>query len=962
MHNMQLAEPSDTSLAADLNRIMLDFQALNIKLTAQLDRVSNAYDSRSLYNELDSACHVLREVGIVKVQLWTKDLDQTESENYSTYHNGSDFHLNPHLSKHLTYTHDHMQSLGATSAGMVATPAGVSTWLPGHSSFGSLLNIAQHYDDVDKVVAVHGLSVCNRCNDPPQSLHFGKTLGLLLAIESTVESTLLTTEADGMLQHQNILKLRRFLIQQMLQRIASAVEGRMSLLEARREHERLVQLIEESELLLQNKEDEIDQRDAVIAVKDAQLRAKDMKTQCHDALLTCATLLNESKLYHSTFIASAVAKSGSVGDKLTPHTSYCWMLFKESESFDPRHLTESSVCAISGQVKEGYSSVSTVSGQNRLVSRLLHGDSSGQSVTRVAASKRELFEAGLPVSDAAGFGNDPLESPGSPPRSPSRGGAHGSGSSSSSLWRVLSFPLQIKLPDKLAYDCPGHCMVQAAVVIAVPQHEDVDLFASHATSLAHLAQTAFESLRAQYESTQRQNLLSIPASLYDAVVTVRPAPVSEEYSPTKSYRRNAVGATVPPPVPFEPHYQRALNMLCNVVNSADLAHKFGARKSVLLVSDIVACSLKLSDAPAEARKLSFLTCAGHSLQAISCPTVDLSVTSWLQELYQGNVVYYDSAVSHAATALPDAFNVDQSLRGGVGVKQRTQVSPSGWEAHQLLRALVQAVDAHTSYCVLVPIRTAAGLSVLMLIDKLSNIAGASHASSGQHSLIPFASEYISSVINAGVCSELKNCLDILHQQCSAFWAERKLASEIEAQEETERKLCELVETAQAKALLTTQFAKWKLVSHQKSDQETISKRQEMLNAVLQLVSHRRHDESTDCKVSFLNVLEAQLKMLFPYDMVKLTENAPVGGTGTVVTDDEFAPQSLQRDIINQDDRRALNASSSRSSPQRSVVVTVKLTRPVKLNRRFTASELQDFETFCIQFSCPQSAHFYLLLK
>lgn len=939
-HDMDLPEHSDVGLASDLNKIMVEFQALNIKLTVQLDRVSAAYDSRSLHNELDSAAHILREAGIAKVQLWTRDTGEPDSDAYSTYHSGSEHTLNPHLSKHLTYTHDHMQSMGTAGSTLVANPSGVSTWLPEHASFGSLLSIAQHYGDMGKVEAVHGLSVTNRYNSTPNAPHFGRSLGVLLAIESSKDTASgALTEIAADLQHQNVRKLRRFLVQQMLQRIASAVEGRLSLIEAQREHQRLNELLNESEMLLQSKEDEIDQRDAVVAVKEAQLRAKDMKTHCHDALLTCATLLSESKLYHSAFIASAVARSGSVGDKHTPNTSYCWFLFRESENFEMRHLNDqAAVCAISGQVREGYSPVSAVSGQNKLITKLLHGDASGQSVARVATSKRELFEAGLPVSDAAGF---ELEPPGSPPRSPSR-----SGNSSSSAWKVLSFPLQIRLPDKLAYDCPGHCVTQAAIVIAVPQHEDIDLFASHATSLAHLAQTAFESLRAQYESNLRQNLLSISTALYDAVVTVRPAPVSEEYSPTKS-RRNAVGAAVPAPVTFEPHYQRALNALCNTVNSAELAQKFGARKSVLLVSDIVAFSLKLIDAPAEARKLSFLTTTDHSLQSVSCPTIDLSVTSWLQELYQGNIVHYDSAITHGSAAMPDAFNVDSSLRGAVS-KQRKQVSPSGWESHQLLRALVQAVDAHSTYCVLVPIRTAAGLSVLMLIDKLSEIAGVTNPGTGVHArseVIPFASDYITAMLHSDVCAQLKNCLDILHQQCSAFWAERKLASEIEAQEETERKLCELVETVQAKALLTTQFAKWKLSSQHHSDQETLGKRQELFNAVLQLVSHRRIDESTDCRASFLNVLETQLKALFPYDSVKLIENSPVG-VGTVHTKEEFAPLSLARDILNLEDSRVAKGTMTGSKQARNVVITVKLVRPVQLNRPFSASELNDFEAFC----------------
>lgn len=955
MHDMKTDE-DDSVFEMDFHK----FQDVDCKVAARIHTLGASADMRGINNEISAAGDILHAVGMSKLQLWTMDFETNTLTGERP--DGTTATLNAYQSQLLLdFSRDSMQSFSAANSDMLVNPSNVCTWLASHPAYSAVRNTVlhgqheHHYDtaherdgDASQPAwsAIHALRLICRSSD---SIYFNKTIGVLVVTE--MADPALPFSGFYGINDRSMRKLRRFMSLQLLQKLGLAVENRLSMFEALNDQQELVDYIEQTRGQVTTKQIELTQKDMVIEAKEAAIRDRDLKMQCNDALVTCAALLGESKLHHSAFIASAVAKSGCIGDKTTHNATNCWFIFKEIDvmsltSSGGRYPTEHhTVCTISGHARDGYNPVALVSGQNKLISRLLHGDVSGQAVTRVTSSRKDLFDAGLVVSELMAFETEPP------------------GHSSPQLthpWTVLSVPMKVNLSDKLAFDCPGHCTVLASVVITVPEGGDLDLFSAHVLSLTHLARRAFESLHAQYAVTLQQSLLSISSALYDAVTILKTAPVSDSFSPLKRHRGGGQRNTAQPVTTAQPQYQRALNSLLNTVSSADIASKFGVRKSVMVISDVCASNLRLSDPPTESRKLNFLTSNGSSLQSLACPAVDLSVTSWLQDLYSGKIVYFDSSDNFSSnTALPEAFNVDHSLRGSVS-KQSKLVSPPYWEAQQLLRALVQAVDPHSTFCALVPIRTSSGLSVLMLIDKLSGVGQVSPAASpaspaARSEVIPFSAEYIDAVLAAGVCKDLMNSLVIVQQQCSAYWTERDLTDEIATLEDHEDKLCSLVNSVRAKSDVATRFARWKYATKCQADRELLDKSYRLLTAIMHLITHRTRVDLPDCRKSFLAVLEAQLKALFPLDSVSIRDSSQ-HSVPTSTEEDANSRSHLKHDIVNRFDVASpaptsavipgAPVGSSRHNSSRKVVASVVVSRPAQLNRSFSQGEMDDFNAFC----------------
>jgi hypothetical protein len=940
MHDMDV-EQDDSVFQVDFNA----FQDADRKLVSRFAAISASVDLRLLHAEVETAASTLASVGVASARYWALD----EANGTLTAYQGDDSvaTLNPYQSELLMdFSRDSIQSFGARNADMLQNPHSVFTWLPSHPAYHAVRNVATHglgarrfdgrstnqqlgdFSTAD--VAVHAIKITSRCTGSP---NFGKTVGILLVTEQA-DQTLPFGSTSG---EHNMLKLRRYMVLQLLQKLALAVESRVSMFDAQHEQAELVRFIEETRSALGQKDLDLHQKDGIIATRESVLRAKDVHALCSDALATCATLLSETKL-QSSVIASAVAKSGCIRDKSQHNLSNCWLLFKENDYVPAAGSTTSyyssehqSVCAVSGFLRDGYSPVSLISSQNKLITRLLHGDYSAQNALRVTATRQELHDAGLVIAE--------LEH--------SNMGSQQSQHQRAQSFTVVAVSMQMQLVDRLAYNCPGHCRALAAVVIVIPENEETELFASHAVSLAHLAQRGFASVQAWQEAALRQSLLSISSELYEAVTTVAPVPASEIYSSPQKGRAADDALTPVAPV-YQPHYQRALMMTMSKLGSADLAAKFTVRRSALLVSDICAAQWKLRNPPAEARKLSFLHAVGGALQALSCPTIDLSVTSWLQDLYSGKIVYYDSAESQRAfaSALPEAYNVEQSLRGAVA-KQSRMVSPPYVQAQQLLKTLVHAVDPHAAYCALIPIRISSGLSVLMLFDKLtaSPTDGHSTVVAARGDVIPFSAAYMEALLAAKVCKDLTQALVIIQQQSSAYWAERDLSEEIESLGVREEKLCAVVATVRQRSEVATCFARWRHAAIRSVDKLALSKHRTVLSAVLALVTHRFQSRTAESSASFLAVLEDQLRVLYPLDSITVIANPGLALQSSASTSvqiyEDAAHMSLQRDIS-----YTVSDVGSTSKSVRRSLATVRVSRPVLLNRPFLPGEVEDLGIFC----------------
>jgi hypothetical protein len=941
MHDMDV-EQDDSVFQVDFNA----FQDADRKLVSRFAAISASVDLRLLHAEVETAASTLASVGVASARYWALD----EANGTLTAYQGDDSvaTLNPYQSELLMdFSRDSIQSFGARNADSLQNPHSVFTWLQSHPAYHAVRNVATHGlgarrfdgrstsqqlgDSSTADVAVHAIKITSRCTGSP---NFGKTVGILLVTEPA-DQTLPFGSTSG---DHNMLKLRRYMVLQLLQKLALAVESRVSMFDAQREQAELVRFIEETRSALGQKDLDLHQKDGIIATREGVLRAKDVHALCSDALATCATLLSESKL-QSSVIASAVAKSGCIRDKSQHNLSNCWLLFKENDYLPAAGSTTSyyssehqSVCAVSGFLRDGHSPVSLISSQNKLITRLLHGDYSAQNALRVTATRQELHDAGLVIAE--------LEHANS--------GSQQRQHQWAQSFTAVAVSMQVQLVDRLAYNCPGHCRALAAVVIVIPENEETELFASHAVSLAHLAQRGFASVQAWKEAALRQSLLSISSELYEAVITVAPVPASEIYSsPQKG--RSAENEHTPAAPVYQPHYQRALMMTMSKLGSADLAAKFTVRRSALLVSDICAAQWKLHNPPAEARKLSFLHAVGGALQALSCPTADLSVTSWLQDLYSGKIVYYDSAESQRAfaSALPEAYNVELSLRGAVA-RQSRMVSPPYVQAQQLLKTLVHAVDPHAAYCALIPIRIPSGLSVLMLFDKLtaSPTDGHSTVVAARGDVIPFSAAYMEALLAAKVCKDLTQALVIIQQQSSAYWAERELSEEVESLGVREEKLCALVANVRQRSEVATCFARWRHAATRSVDQLALSKHRTVLSAVLALVTHRFQNRTAESSASFLAVLEDQLRVLYPLDSITIVANAnvaPQSNTATTAVQiyEDAAHITLQREIS-----YTVSDVGSTSKSVRRSLATVRVSRPVLLNRPFLPGEVKDLGIFC----------------
>jgi hypothetical protein len=934
-------EQDDSVFQVDFNAL----QDADRKLVSRFAAISASVDLRLLHAEVETAASTLASVGVASARYWA--LDEANGTLTTYQSDDSVAALNPYQSELLMdFSRDSVQTFGARNADTLQNPHSVFTWLPSHPAYHAVRNVATHglgarrfevrfsghqLDDSSTAgVTVHALKITSRCTGSP---NFGKTVGILLVTEQA-DQTLPFGSASG---DHNMLKLRRYMVLQLLQKLALAVESRVSMFDAQHDQAELVRYIEETRSALGQKDLDLHQKDGIIATRESVLRAKDIHALCSDALATCATLLSETKL-QSSVIASAVAKSGCIRDKFQHNLSNCWLLFKENDYLPAAGFTTSyyssehqSVCAVSGFLRDGHSPVSLISSQNKLITRLLHGDYSAQNALRVTATRQELHDAGLVIAE--------LEH--------ANMGSQQSQHQWAQSFTAVAVSMQVQLVDRLAYNCPGHCRALAAVVIVIPENEETELFASHAVSLAHLAQRGFASVQAWQEAALRQSLLSISSELYEAVTAVAPVPASEIYSsPQKS--RSADDAHTPAAPVYQPHYQRALTMIMSKLGSADLAAKFTVRRSALLVSDICAAQWKLHTPPAEARKLSFLHAVGGALQTLSCPTIDLSVTSWLQDLYSGKIVYYDSAESQRAfaSALPEAYNVEHSLRGAVA-KQSRMVSPPYVQAQQLLKTLVHAMDPHAAYCALIPIRISSGLSVLMLFDKLTASLTDGHSTvvAARGDVIPFSAAYMEALLAAKVCKDLTQALVIIQQQSSAYWAERDLSEEIESLGAREEKLCALVANVRQRSEVAICFARWRHAATRSVDQLALSKHRTVLSAVLALVTHRFHSCPADCSASFMTVLEDQLRVLYPLDSITIIANPGLALQSSVSTavqiHEDAAHMSLQREIS-----YTVSDVGSTSKSVRRSLVTVRVSRPVLLNRPFLPGEVEDLGIFC----------------
>ena len=964
----------DSDDADDLLSGLAACEEMDMRLTDRLFAIRRARDHRALSVEISASSACFGRGGIVDVQLWLWDpsADALVKENS----NGSTSRMSPQQTDTvLQSARSRSQSFSdAYSTATAFHGPNVSTWLPEYRHYSLVAAAVEQAMDgrlsssvfpadppLDgSTVAIHAFMLTPSQEDtglvgdvPPRS----STAGVVLVVEKGGPA--LPSKRFLGARESDAVRLRRFLLQQLLGKLCCAVEHRLLGLQLLMERRESAQLREEMNLSLAEKDESLIVKDSWLQKKTEQARLRD---KLQSSLLACTTLLLETstgKRPHTAFVATVLAKSGCVHDSDDAPLTNCWLVLKDCSPSWPDGPDGSLTCVVSGNVREGERSPIYLPTRSKLLSRLFHPPSSSsssslspsedmrrdrQQVRAVAASRQDLLESELHTTC---------------PHS----------SSSSDTVTILHAAVDVHMPDKIVSDGPGCGMVTAMLIIAVTRDDYFEFAQSHLESLTQLTSRAFIGLHQQERSSRRQSLLEVPCCIYGAM---------------SSTPRDETSAS--------PLFQASLLKLMEVVTggSSEVASKLQVRKCAILLSDQFVCSLndqiakESADGDAAAsRRLVLMQLVSNgassssSMQSVLCPAVETQ-SAWVQDLLQGRCVLFDhseSITTDTGEARSRSAGSSDYWRSSYTIPIKASSSSSS-SSRQSLKSLVHAVDTNASYALMIPLRTSAGLSVLVLIDPCSQRVNAKSQVGGALDVTPFTQELTTAIAESGVPASILNILELIHRQSISHWSGLSKSSDKMRCASRERGLCKIIARLRAKSALSSSYSQWKMVAQRSVSSRQLQLTRAMLSGLMALIMHRNRENSSsssssDCVQSFLDAVKSVLESTFPTDSVSIStdistiiDSSSISSATRRVDEDPARIYLRGRISLSSSSSSAVDPTSSSSSSgirasnrrtaksaalsDRSPTVdaVVMLSRPKLIRDAFSKEEVAEFDGWC----------------
>lgn len=969
--DMNIAD-DDSSILTDLNA----FEDMDYKLVSKINAIQHAKDIRSVSSEISTSVTFLSRAGMKYMQLWVLNPSLGVLVNETSYNGGRATRLNANQTELLlNFTKDSSHTFSDAHSSILFNSSNVNTWLPEHFIYQDIADIVKlgmndldglsrnnmsgdffqdHKDDHPKEkskqsrVIFHALKIL-KSSVNVENMSQETTIGVILVTE--IAPPALPFSSFFGVKENNMLKLRRFLLLQLLQKICYAVENRFLSLQIIEEKKTNFLIREETDCLLAEKED-------VLSIKENVMKSTHnhliFKEKFQESLLACASLLLENTSLqsldtrqHSAFVATVIARSGCLQDLNDKIVTNCWLIVKNipnySDHFDNieyKHVPDSpTVGVVTGNLNEGGSPI-YLQDNNKLISKLIHdsevtihqSDNRKQHMNTISVTRQEIVDAGL----------------------------HTSHHISQTNLTLMYIAIELTIPDRIIKDGPGYGFVKMTLVMSVASEESYELGKDHIISLAQLAKQGFDGIFSQDSMFRKQQWNEIPAILFESLSSVK-----DNNSEIVRINSNRI----------VPSFEISLQSLLDLSGSYEVATRFNVRKSVLILSDILVFNFNLIKEPNDLKKLSFFQSNGNAIQPILCPAIDISMSSWIQDLLNGKIVYYDineanstiTSIDFAAVALPGNISRSNPIRA---FSNKAYAS-----SRLLLKGLIQAVDPNANYCMMIPIQSTAGLSILILIDPISySVKSKSNSSRGE--ILPFSNDLKEFIqVSGSIPKVIVHNIEVLYQQSLSYWFERNTSDDKHNINQREEKLCILISSMRTKSILLSAYLKWKLSARDLIHKSSLDRISKLQSCIMELVTHRiRSEPMVDCKKSFLHVFESQLTSLFPIDSINIASDDTATGfsfeeneENSVQYEDNGARIHLHRsivcynEIINQNYEQPtwqhsnnFNNSFNKSTDKQhslqkklsKVIATVRISRPSQLNKPFTANEINDFDKFC----------------
>lgn len=310
-----------------------------------------------------------------------------------------------------------------------------------------------------------------------------------------------------------------------------------------------------------------------------------------------------------------------------------------------------------------------------------------------------------------------------------------------------------------------------------------------------------------------------------------------------------------------------------------------------------------------------------------------------------------------------------------------------------LKALVSSVDSSAVSAVLLPLRSAMGLCILILFDKLNDVAP-DHNELPQFSTVTdqntatashyrlFSNFYIQSIQNSGVCSDL---IDALHNMRTITHSEMKSIKgkaerdvniaawqqshdekvlEIQKLERRFEKLLSVIPKYSKKEILHNFLRRWKLFVSDRVVAVRNKKFSLLLEGIKELIKVKIDCKEADLLQKFFSIFEKRLGTIFPLDNVSVNYDAAIDvndshdlfvGSEQHDLDDSYGQLSVRKSVLkgtvtfSHISQLARSRKQSVEDNQTHTIASVFVTRKstnISSIKRFEPDEVSLFHEFC----------------
>jgi hypothetical protein len=306
-----------------------------------------------------------------------------------------------------------------------------------------------------------------------------------------------------------------------------------------------------------------------------------------------------------------------------------------------------------------------------------------------------------------------------------------------------------------------------------------------------------------------------------------------------------------------------------------------------------------------------------------------------------------------------------------------------------LKALVGSVDSSAVSAVLLPLRSAMGLCILILIDKVNEVPHDKHEpaqySRDQNTAIAhhdclFSDFYIQTIQKSGVCGDL---IDALHNMRTVTLSEMRYSQEktereakIEAwHQSTEEKalqirklesrfekLLMIIPKYSKREILHNFLRRWKLFVSNRVLAVRNKKFSLLLDGVKELIKVKIDCKEADLQQKYCSIFDRRLGMIFPLDTVAVTcdevdtSDSHEGFVGVEQDlDDSYSQHSIRKSVLrgtvscahhNQLAHRSKTGGIDNSAHTIASVSVTRKSTSVSSYMRFEPEEVSLFHEFC----------------